>query len=170
MLDRLTVRRVALHWIPVHVGVSDNERADDLAKRATGWVPEGETPQRDSLCGGLQSLIGGVLIIDPWLSSAVKQRCSSKAKQTWNENWLHGKTSCKLHQIHPMPHRSTTDVYRSLDRKHSSLPFQVRTGKTSLANYQYRIGNAFERIQSRWVSHSRSNIFAIGWPGIFRGS
>lgn len=33
-LDRLAGRRVKLHWIPAHVSVPDNERADDLAKRA----------------------------------------------------------------------------------------------------------------------------------------
>ena len=46
-----------------------------------------------------------------------------------------------MHKIHPTPHKSTTDVYRALDRKHSSLLAQARTGKTSLAAYQYRRGN-----------------------------
>ena len=146
LLNRdLAGREVELHWIPAHTGVPGNEKVDDLAKRATGWVPEGETAPLEAACGGLQTSIGGVLIIDTWLGSAMKQRCCSRAKQTWHEKWLRGKTGNKLRKIHPTPSRTTTDAYRKLDRKHSSLLTQARTGKTSLANYQFRIGNTDSR-------------------------
>ena len=134
-------RKVKLHWIPAHTGIPGNEKVDDLAKRATGWVPAGEQALPDFPCGGPQTSIGGVLIMDTWTGSAIRQRCDAATKRKWAAQWDQSKVSRKMHKIHPIPHKSTANAYRELDRKHSSLLAQARTGKATLAVHQYRKGN-----------------------------
>lgn len=69
---------VQIHWIPAHVGVSENEAADMTAKEATGWKELGRHRQRR---GSLAPIPNNLKI----LTSAMKTEIRTRAKKDWTQ-------------------------------------------------------------------------------------
>ena len=123
---------VTLRWIPAHVGVAGNERADLLAKQATGWSPRDQPGVR-----------GQRLAWMPQLMSACKRTISEHVRTIWESQWPRKAVGARYRSQHgSLLNRKTPQLYQSLDKAQSSVLIQMRTEKIGLNSYLYRIKRA----------------------------
>lgn len=131
---QLAKRSVTLHWIPSHVGVPGNELADTHAKQATGWRPP-PLPQQppNPLTEQTTQLL-----------SALKLSTHREAQHIWQREWTLAESLTARHLIKYKPTTKDTAIalYQQLSRPQGSIIAQVRSGKTSLNEYLFRIKRA----------------------------
>ena len=127
-----------LHWVEAHVGVPGNERADLLAKQATGWRAKDD----DS---GLRAPLTerAALYI-----SAARRGEREVAKQAWQRAWSAGGTGGALRRILPDIGKRSLDLYKGTTKALSAIIVQMRTGKIALKAYLHAINRAPDRLCS----------------------
>ena len=108
--------RVVLQWIPAHIGIPGNERADALAKKGAG-LPQPDTPVAYSTCC---------------------QIIKANSKEEWLNSWSTGTTGRNMygHMSKPL----LKDPINDLRRGDQSLIFQLRTQHVPLNCHLNRIG------------------------------
>ena len=107
--------RLKLQWIPGHIGIRGNERADALAKK-----------------GSQLSQPSNPITLD-----TAKQIIKHTYKKEWMDNWTKGSTGRKVY-----PHMKTTksnDPLKQLKRKDQSAIFQLRTQHIPLNHHRNRL-------------------------------
>ena len=109
-------KEVVLQWIPAHIGILGNERADSLAKRGAS-LPQPDIPVNYNTC---------------------RQIIKSNFKEDWLNSWSNGKTGRRMfdHMTKPLP----KDPINALSRGDHSLIFQLRTQHVPLNSHLNRIG------------------------------
>ena len=106
-LNRVTEQaRVALQWVPAHVGLLGNEMADKLAK-AGSVLPQFE-------------------------SELTFSETKSFLRSVFQQEWI----------THNRGYRANLDSFRTLERKHQTTIFRLRTGHCRLNYHFHRIGLA----------------------------
>ena len=96
--------KTTLQWVPAHIGLSGNERADRLAKEGSRLIQP--TP--------------------PATYEETKTLLRGSFRRGW-ANLNHG-------------YQAQTDPIRTLERKHQTLIFRMRTGHCGLRTHLKRIG------------------------------
>ena len=107
---------VVLQWIPAHIGISGNERADALAKRGAS-LPQPDNHVSYNTC---------------------RQIIRSHSKEEWLNSWSSGKTGRRMHDHMTKPDKK--DPINALNRGDQSLIFQLRTQHVPLNSHLNRIG------------------------------
>ena len=105
---------VQVHWIPGHMGVEGNERADHLAKAAVTQPP----------APGLKHL-----------SSALRQKIKRKLADEHEAEWPQAKFGRKYHAIQPEITEKTLTKFKHLKRWEASIIVQLRTAHIGLSKY-----------------------------------
>jgi ribonuclease HI len=119
------------HWVPAHIGIEGNERADKAAKEATGWrrirdrgrsreVDTDQTaykPPGYSLVAAMRAVHNSLLLVE------------------WKEAWMNEKTGRELNRICPEPTTKVLLLQKSVPRPFSSLIVQMRTAKIDLRQF-----------------------------------
>ncbi|KAJ5481378.1 reverse transcriptase [Penicillium sp. IBT 31633x] len=111
---RLAAWRVRIHWIPGHMGVHGNERADILAKLAA------------STCGPAEAVI---------LLSGCRTKLRERAAKRWKDEWTSNNSGAHLRALFPEPTKEIFAIHESLRRAASSVLIQMQTGKIGLPAY-----------------------------------
>ncbi|KAJ5481448.1 hypothetical protein N7475_000260 [Penicillium sp. IBT 31633x] len=111
---RLAAWRVRIHWIPGHMGVHGNERADILAKLAA------------STCGPAEAVI---------LLSGCRTKLRERAAKRWKDEWASNNSGAHLRALFPEPTKEIFAIHESLRRAASSVLIQMQTGKIGLPAY-----------------------------------
>jgi ribonuclease HI len=111
---RLAAWRVRIHWIPGHMGVHGNERADILAKLAA------------SAYGPAEAVI---------LLSGCRTKLRDLAAKRWKEEWASNNSGAHLRALFPEPTKAIFAIHESLRRAASSVLVQMQTGKIGLPAY-----------------------------------
>jgi ribonuclease HI len=118
---------VKLTWIPGHVDIDGNEKADEEAKRAATDPTLGLPFNHGTL------------------KSARTQQIKQMAQQKWNKEWTnHTKTATLLHHItQTRMSKIGAKYYNNINnRKISTTLAQLRTGHCALNGYLHRFGKA----------------------------
>ena len=108
--------RVVLQWIPAHIGIQGNERADLLAKKGAD-LPQPDIPVAYSTC---------------------RQMIKANSKEEWLNSWSAGKTGRSMYGHISKP--LLKDPINDLRRGDQSLIFQLRTHHVPLNYHLNRIG------------------------------
>jgi hypothetical protein len=114
---------VEICWITAHTGVPGNEKADTIAKQATGWRANGRTGPRSRWVAQLQS--------------ACKRTVKETAQAMWEEKWTKQETG-KLYRLHFGTDGITQKVnqlYNELSKPEAVVLVQLRTEKIRLGQY-----------------------------------
>jgi ribonuclease HI len=119
-------------WIRAHVGVPGNELADQMAKEATGWRPNGQEGIRAPRFGDGPRAT----------RSAAERWIKARADTRWKEEWKNGKSGATLRQLLPTIDKRTIRLYDGLTRAEAAVLIQLRTGKIGLKAYLAKIGAA----------------------------
>lgn len=128
-------RQVEIHWISVHQGVSGNEEADTVAKKATGWREKGQGPPAPT-SPDLKPLITAQRAVHRF-------HTMKKWAQEWNLTLP--KNNAKqvgrlARKLEPIPNRRVLDRYGALDKARSAMLIQMRIGHASLNGFLAAIG------------------------------
>ncbi|OQE58768.1 hypothetical protein PENNAL_c0359G07017, partial [Penicillium nalgiovense] len=111
---RLAAWRVRIHWIPGHMGVYGNERADILAKLvASVYRPAEAVILLSGCCTKLREL----------------------ATKRWKEEWASNNSGAHLRALFPRPTKAIFAIYESIRRAASLVLVQMQTGKIGLPAY-----------------------------------
>lgn len=119
------------HWVPAHIGIEGNERADKAAKEATGW-------RRIRDRGRLREVDTDQTAYRPpgySLVAAMRAVHNSRLISEWKEGWTNEKTGRELHRICPEPTTKVLLLHTSVPRPFSSLIVQLRTAKIGLRQF-----------------------------------
>jgi ribonuclease HI len=121
-IDRNRGATIEVSWVPGHMGIEGNDRADSLAKEATDLEPITETTTIASL----------------------HRQIRNKLKTEWTSNWA-GKPMTGRYAIsdHIPPSLSGSHAFRTLDRRTLGIVTQARTGHGHFGEY-YQIHNIQE--------------------------
>jgi ribonuclease HI len=120
--------KVEVRWIPAHIGVPGNEKADVLAKEASGY----NSPRGDSVKPTLFKL-----------KSACKRFLRAESVRQWRKNWPVATTGVSYRRHYGAdPTSSIHDLYSDVCKAVSSIIIQLRTEKIGLKDYLYRIKQA----------------------------
>lgn len=136
LLRNLSARGVLvrIQWIPAHIGVPGNERADQLAKEATGWrKPVGSKPPEF------------VKPVKPLTKIYILRACRRRdikrqVQKDWSSQWPqeeHGKDYRRDYSNTIEP--ATNALYAGMAKPLASILCQMRTAKIGLNGYLKRI-------------------------------
>lgn len=106
---------VRIRWIPGHVGVAGNERADRLANDAAN-VPTTASP----------SMV---------LLSGCRMKLRRIAFEHWTQEWVDGEHGAYARLLFPVPTKDIFELHETLPRAASSALIQMQTGKIGLPGY-----------------------------------
>ena len=123
-------RRVGIHWIPAHIGVPGNERADEAAKEA---ATDPHLRRRDSPVR---------------LAAAAKQTIRLKIHKRWEDEWTRDAktarpTATPTHRLFKGPDKKVLQLWKGLSKPHTAITIQMRTHRIGLRHFLYKI-NAVE--------------------------
>ena len=107
---------VSLQWIPGHVGLPGNERADKLAKLGA------QCPQTAT----------SVTI------NTAKHLINEHLKNAWIKKWADGKTGRKIFEFMPVPNKN--DPINKMRRKEQAVIFRLRSEHIQLNKHLNDIG------------------------------
>lgn len=116
------LKSISIHWIPSHIGITDNEAADFAAKEATGLREKG--------------LPAAPIESNPILVAAARTGVRLKIKEQWANTWHEGTTGRRTHRFIKEPTNDILTKFNNLTRKQSSVIIQARTGKIGLRSYR----------------------------------
>ena len=102
---------VELHWVPAHVGIEGNEKADIAAKQATGWRLRDQQDRQKEVDTD-QTASQAQLVRT--LKSAVKTTVNKKMRQQWAEEWRDCSKGRALYSIIAEPSKSVLQVHDKL--------------------------------------------------------
>jgi ribonuclease HI len=118
---------VSLEWVPGHMNITGNEKADEAAKEAAKSL-------------GTED---GTLFKHGPLKSSRMMTIKQKAETEWTRMWQNGmETGCHLRHITKRPRvESGPKIYNNITtRPKMATLARLRTGHCSLNQYLYRIG------------------------------
>ena len=127
--------KIELHWVPAHVGIAGNEKANREAKRATGLrtvrkrnhkVVEANTPYTAQQAYGVKPL-----------QKCITTRLAQLVATKWKENWKTETKGRHLRQLQGVPARNVLKIHKGLKKDLSSLIVQMRMGKIGLRKFLY---------------------------------
>ena len=137
MIDglRATGVEIDLRWVPAHVGIPGNEKADKEAKKAMGprkirkrnnKVVEVDTKYTALPAYGTKPL-----------QKCVRTTLAKAALAEWRKEWETETKGRHLRLLVNAPTRDVLEIHKGLDKQLSSLVFQMRTGKIGLRKFLY---------------------------------
>lgn len=122
--------------IPALQGIEGNERADRVAKEATGWRVERnhkgklvpvDTENTSFETGGLQQPL-----------SAFKGKLKTLVYGKWEQNWQRDQRGRVLFKIASEPSKKQVEIHSKFSRPLSSILAEMRTGHIGLRYFLYR--------------------------------
>ncbi len=122
-------RKIHIHWILVHVEVSDNEAIDITVKEIIEWKQSDQ--DRSSLIF--------VTVNSKILISAIKSEIRTRVKTEWIETWRIIVIERIIHRIIKMFIKKVLKKFKRMTRFESAVIVQTRIKKIELRNYLHKI-------------------------------
>jgi exonuclease III/ribonuclease HI len=117
---------VDIRWIPAHTGVPGNEKADTIAKQATGWRAKGRSGTKAPQSKWVRQLL-----------SSCKRTIKETVYKTWAKLWKTQKTgqAYRSHFGSEIEKAKMKKIYKGLSKPAAAILVQLRTGKIGLGAY-----------------------------------
>ncbi|KAH7548710.1 hypothetical protein BM1_10880 [Bipolaris maydis] len=119
-------RSATVRWALAHVGIPENEVADQAAKETTGWRTDGrrrlpaESPP----------------ILYP-LKSTLKRWCNTQAERAWVAKCKAETRGRATYRLSPLPTKKALKLHENLSKRESALLVQMRTEKVGLNDFLF---------------------------------
>lgn len=117
---------MTVRWIPAHVGIAGNEDADQAAKEATGWRPDGRRDQPTDAPARLYPM-----------RSTLRKEWKEQIKIAWANSWRTEDKGRATYRHTPMPTKKVLQLHEGLSKRESSVLVQLRTGKIGLNDFLF---------------------------------
>ncbi|KAI9035835.1 ribonuclease H family protein [Aspergillus affinis] len=115
-----------LRWIPAHIGVEGNEKADKAAKETTiRGVKLSSVRPRD------RPIIR--------LAAAAKRDVRQRLRTEWTKQWERQKVGRPTRRLLSKPDKKNLRLYEHLSKPHTSIIIQMRTMRIGLRHFLYKI-------------------------------
>jgi ribonuclease HI len=160
-IDILRRRGVSVEicWIPAHTGIPGNEKADIIAKQATGWRANGRTGQRAPQSKWVRQLL-----------SSCKRTVRKTVFLRWREAWKTQATGRKYRThfgTEILSQKKRAQLYQGLTKPEAAILLQMRSERIGLGSYLKKIkvvDTAACQCQSsnETVSHILGDCFKFG--------
>lgn len=150
---------IEICWIPAHTGVPGNEKADVIAKQATGWRAKGRTGQRAPQSKWVQQLL-----------SSCKRTVRETVLRMWKDTWTTQATG-RQYRSHfgseIISQKKGAQLYQGLTKPEAAILVQLRSGKIGLGGYLKRIKVVDTAVcqcqrSNETVSHILGDCFQFG--------
>ena len=117
---------IEIRWVPAHIGIAGNEKADRAAKEATGWREKGPAGPRAGEPAELHNL-----------RSTLKTWAHKEANKDWARQWASEKRGRTTFRYTPKPTKSILQLHDGLSKRQSALLVQLRTEKIGLNDFLF---------------------------------
>jgi ribonuclease HI len=150
---------IEICWIPAHTGIPGNEKADIIAKQATGWRAKGRTGQRAPQSKWVKQLL-----------SSCKRTVKRTVLRMWKDTWSTQATG-RQYRSHfgseITSQKKGAQLYQGLTKPEAAILIQMRSGKIGLGGYLKKIkvvDTAVCKCQrsNETVSHILGDCFQFG--------
>lgn len=108
-------RNITIIWVPGHVDIHGNERADALAQHATNHAMREAASHTEA--------------------ATIKRLIHRRSLEVWNLAWKSSPNGAGLKEINGLTIGSTTKLYAGLHRGHASILAQACTGHLSINDF-----------------------------------
>lgn len=124
--------KITIRWVPGHMDVDGNEKADEDAKDAARGVSSAKSRLPTCLHKPL-----------PTSASRAKQNRKAYITERAQQQWAISPRHRKMQQVAPnLSGKSYSALTEGLSRKQAALLFQLRTGQIALNKHLHTIGRA----------------------------
>ena len=118
---------VHIHWISVHIEVSENETVDQAVKEVIEWR------------ANERKFFALTLVDQKILTATIKTEIRDKVKAKWKKVWTKSEHERIIYKIVKKSIKNVLRKFKHMTRLESSVIIQVRTEKIELRDYLHRI-------------------------------
>ncbi|KAI9035570.1 ribonuclease H family protein [Aspergillus affinis] len=120
---------IELRWIPAHIGVEGNERADEAAKRAAiKGIELSSVGPRDLAARPITGL-----------AAAAKTDVRRGIQAQWAKWWERQQVGKPTKRLIPKPKKKVLRMYEGLSKPQTSIIIQMRTMRIGLRHFLFKI-------------------------------
>ena len=134
VIQRLRTRDTdtEVYWVPAHIGIAGNEKADIAAKESTGWRTHTKRNNRQIEIDTDRTALQ--IWVHP-LKAAIRAIHRQQVHESWKISWSNEVKGQDLRLIVSQPDRKGLKIHTNLKRPQSSLLVQMRTAAISTGGF-----------------------------------
>ena len=134
VIQKVRIRGIdtEFHWVPAHLGITGNEKADIAAKKSSGWRTQARKNGRQI---EIDTDKTSHQIRVPPLIAAIRTAHRQRSYEKWKTSWSKEAKGRALRLLVSQPDQTSLKIHTKLKKPQSSLLVHMRTGKIGLRSF-----------------------------------